>query len=185
MIVGVLLLAAGSAARFGSDKRVAVMSNNKSIIENTLATIEAIHLPLVVCLKKDDFQLQQQLTEKKIKWVVNENSDKGMGTSIAKGISLCRQWDAIMIVLADMPYVGSKTYRDIAATANRNSIVVPTYDTKKGNPVCFGSSFYQQLEQLNSDKGGKDVVFNNKYAVIEIALNDEGILKDIDKPEDL
>jgi molybdenum cofactor cytidylyltransferase len=185
MTVGVLLLAAGTAPRFGSDKRMAIMPNKKTIIENTLATIQTTQLPLIVCLKKDDLRLQQQLDGNRVKWVVNENSDNGMGSSIARGISICRDWNAVIIVLADMPYVESKTYRNIAAAANSDSIIVPTYDAKNGNPVCFGCSFYPQLEQLNDDKGGKDIILNNQHAVIEMALNDEGVLKDIDKPEDL
>jgi molybdenum cofactor cytidylyltransferase len=185
MIVGILLLAAGSSPRFGSDKRFALLPNNKSIIDNTLQQISKTHLPVTVCLKPTDIGLQKSLTEKNISWTVNETASLGMGSSIAAGISSCMHWDATLIALADMPYVASNSYESIAAIASKENIIIPRYYNKRGNPVCFGSSFSSQLTELNGDKGGKDIVLSNQYAVIEVALADEGILKDIDKPSDL
>ena len=185
MIVGILLLAAGSSTRFGSDKRLALLANNKSVIDNTLDQISRTQLPVTVCLKPNDIALQQQLSHREISWVLNENASVGMGSSIAAGIRLCPQWDATIIALADMPYLSSHTYLSITDVASKGKIIIPSYRNQKGNPVCFGSCFYSQLKKLNSDKGGKDIVLNNPQSVIELELEDEGVLKDIDRPTDL
>jgi molybdenum cofactor cytidylyltransferase len=185
MTVGILLLAAGSSTRFGSDKRLALLPNDKSIIDNTLHQISKTQLPVTVCLKPTDCGLQQQLTERGISWMINENASLGMGSSIAAGVHLCAQWDATIIALADMPYLSSNTYVSIAKVARRGAIIIPSYRHKKGNPVCFGSRFYSQLKELNGDKGGKDIVLTNQQSVIELELEDKGVLKDIDKPTDL
>jgi molybdenum cofactor cytidylyltransferase len=185
MTVGILLLAAGSSIRFGSDKRLALLPNKKSIIDNTLFQICKTQLPVTVCLKPSDIDLQQQLSQRGISWIVNKNACAGMGSSIAAGIRLCTQWDATIIALADMPYLSSQTYASIAKVASREKIIIPSYRNQRGNPVCFGSSFYSQLEKLDSDIGGKDIVLINPQSVIELELEDEGVLKDIDKPTDL
>jgi molybdenum cofactor cytidylyltransferase len=185
MSVGILLLAAGSSTRFGSDKRLALLANNKSVIDNTLEQISKTQLPVTVCLKPNDIALQQQLSHRKISWILNQNASVGMGSSIAAGIRLCKQWDATIIALADMPYLSSHTYASIAKVASSGKIIIPIHHKKKGNPVCFGSNFYSQLQELNGDKGGKDIVLKNPQAIIELELEDEGILKDIDKPADL
>jgi molybdenum cofactor cytidylyltransferase len=185
MIVGILLLAAGSSTRFGSDKRFALLPNDKSIMDSTLQQISKTHLPVTVCLKPTDIDLQKNLSERNISWTVNKNASLGMGSSIAAGINSCMHWDATLIALADMPYLASNSYASIAAIASREKIIIPSYYNKRGNPVCFGSSFYSQLKKLNGDKGGKDIVLKNQHTVIEIALDDEEILKDIDKPSDL
>jgi molybdenum cofactor cytidylyltransferase len=185
MTTGILLLAAGSSTRFGSDKRFALMANGNSVIDNTLSQIRTTKLPLMVCLKEADLYLQQLLDKNNIDWVINKNSDRGMGTSLATGINVCAHWQATIIALADMPFVTADSYSRIAKIADRGKIIIPTYHGNKGNPVCFGNEFYSQLQMLTTDKGAKEIVLDNFTAVTEIELADQGILQDIDQPSDL
>ena len=61
MKVGILILAAGRSARFGSDKRVARLPDGQRIIDATVTNARASGLPLLVCLGMHDHQLAADL----------------------------------------------------------------------------------------------------------------------------
>jgi molybdenum cofactor cytidylyltransferase len=54
---------------------------------------------------------------------------------------------------------------------------------KRGNPVAFGRRHLPQLLALAGDRGARDIVRDN--IVNEVAVDDPGILLDIDTPPDL
>ncbi len=185
MTTGVLLLAAGSSRRFGSDKRLAMTANNITLLDHTLNNILAAKLPVCVCLRPGDITLQNQLTIEKIDWSISEHSALGMGNSIASGVTALPNWTAAVIALADMPNVQSNTYELLAEAAASNKIVIPTCCGKRGNPVCFGSEFFLLLKKLTGDTGAKKVIASNPNDVIEVKTDDSGIHFDVDSPEEL
>jgi molybdenum cofactor cytidylyltransferase len=62
-------------------------------------------------------------------------------------------------------------------------IVVPTYASKRGHPVGFAQCHFAELMHLRGDQGARSLL--QKYTVYELALDDPGILQDIDTPDDL
>ncbi len=53
------------------------------------------------------------------------------------------------------------------------------------HPVGFASSYFDVLAELTGDKGAKPVMNANADKVIEVSVDDPGVLKDIDTPGDL
>lgn len=112
-------------------------------------------------------------------------SAQGMSASLAFGISHAMDWDGCLVCLADMPFIVSSTYHTLANRLSPDSIVLPVYQGRPGNPAGFGRKFYAQLQNLTGDVGGRAVTAANTDSVVEIAINDPAIHKDIDTPEDL
>ena len=54
-----------------------------------------------------------------------------------------------------------------------------------GDPVGFGAAFYQALAALTGDEGAKTIIAAHRDRMIRIDVEDPGILRDIDKREDL
>ena len=183
MTVGVLLLAAGSSRRFGSDKRFAQLPDGRTLLNATLENFLQSGLPLRVCLGADDSALATTLDKRGIEVVVCQRSAEGMGATLAEASGGLEDWSAVLVALADMPLIRPGTISRIATVAAPKQIVVPSFEGQQGHPVAFGSHFFNLLTQCKGDRGARWVIDGHPQAVSELAIDDPGILRDVDTPD--
>ncbi len=118
--------------------------------------------------------------------VLNHQAATGMGGSIAVGVMASEFADGWLLALGDMPYLQPATIKKIAALGQQTQqIIVPTFNQQRGHPVFFPSSFHAQLLALQGDTGARSVVLENAEKVLEIAVDDSGVLLDVDVPNDI
>lgn len=109
----------------------------------------------------------------------------GMGCSIAAGVLASPPQSAgYLIVLADMPDIEPATLSTLIAHVDFERIIVPTFQGQRGHPVLFGSAHRKALSELSGDIGGKQILAANKDRVVELPMQDPGVLRDYDRPED-
>ena len=85
-----------------------------------------------------------------------------------------------------MSTLSSAHGRAVAARVGSGAdIVVPTHQGQRGHPVGFASKFRNALEKLHGDEGARAILKRHADAIQFIALDDAGIVADIDTPEDL
>jgi molybdenum cofactor cytidylyltransferase len=185
---GFLILAAGAATRFGSDKMMARLPCGRPVLDSTLSELPKGHPVHVVC-KPGHTALMDLLKKKDVPFSINPNASEGMATSLVSGLQNTRQWQGWVICLADMPWIRQGTYRSIMRALTPSNIVVPVINQggkhQLGNPVAFGKDFRETLLALEGDHGARTVVHNNASAVVELDVKDHGILLDIDYPDDI
>ena len=193
---GVLLLAAGQSRRFGSQKlmyplRMDSRRPAQPMLGWTLEILRQVTPNLLVVTDADQSNLIEYLESQRVDYVLNQQADQGLGTSLATGIQAVKdQWQFAMVALADMPFILPETYSTLLNQANPKAIVVPEISledgkVKRGNPVVFGRNFFDELSHLNQDFGGKEIIREHQGAVISVALDDRGVLQDVDLPEDV
>jgi molybdenum cofactor cytidylyltransferase len=51
--------------------------------------------------------------------------------------------------------------------------------------VGIGGRFYEQLIMLKGDEGARRLLADNEGALVKIPVGDPGVVRDIDRPEDL
>lgn len=180
--VGALVLAAGFSNRFGSIKLCARLDNGKTVFEQTLERIQAAIKDVVVVTRPE---LADVLINHCETLNIFDQAEKGMGATLAYGIGLMPEWDATLVCLADMPFIDSATYAQLAAELDQNAIVMPSYQGRAGNPVGFGRDYYGELALLSGDSGGRPVVQRHLDALRRLDVGDPAILYDIDTPDDL
>ena len=186
MTIGLLVLAAGRSSRFGSDKRLALLNDGRTLLHTTLSSAIASGLPVRVCLPYKNEELVEQFQRLGVEKIINcPRSDRGMGFSLAESVSKCYDWDGLLVILADMPFVKTETYLSLASAVRDGAICIPVFEGNPGNPVAFGHRFFSSLEKLDGDVGAKNVVQANTQSIIEIPVSDKGILIDIDTPADV
>jgi molybdenum cofactor cytidylyltransferase len=193
MKTGAIILAAGFGRRFGSDKRLASM-NGKSVAETTLTPYASVFAHLRVVLRPEDEALADRLAPF-AELVFADQAHLGMGHSLATGIAGVN-WNWAFIGLADMPYVQASTLRRLAQAAltSERLVLRPHYipDTTQstqqpphGHPIGFHRTLFSELEALTGDQGARDVLKNRQCDIQEIELDDPGVIRDIDHPNDL
>lgn len=181
MNTGALVLAAGYSRRFGSDKRRYALDGSP-LLARTLAQVEAAGIRCRVCLRPGERPLEMGLAD--VEFIECPGASRGMGATLADGVRSCGDWDGLLVVLGDMPWIAPASYRRVADALSPDRIVQPFREGRPGHPVGFGSAFYPALEALDGEQGGREVIRANPAALLRIPLDDPGIHRDLDEPLD-
>ncbi len=180
MTVGVLLLAAGCSERFGSDKRLALMADGRSLLFAAVSSIQRSGLPLRVCLRPGEDRLGDSLLRAGVEVLECERAARGMGATLADAVNQSLDWNGLLVALADMPVIHPATFRQVAQAVTADVIVTPTFAGQSGHPVGFGRDFFADLAGLDGDRGARDLVTASHRLRLPVA--DPGILRDVDSP---
>ena len=179
---GILILAAGSSRRFGSDKRIAELADGRTLLDTTIDNCIASGLPLRICLGSSDRAMALTLERRGIAVVTCPNAGQGMGATLADAATAIQGWSAALVALGDMPMIQPRTIATIAEHATPDGICVPQFDQRPGHPVAFGLGFFTLLSQCDGDRGARWIIAAHPQAIRYLPVDDPGILRDIDTP---
>lgn len=190
-MISALLLAAGSARRFGAPKLLEQLGD-RPVIRWAADVLLASDIDrLAVVVPPDHRALAKALDGLGVSLVVNPDPERGIGASIAAGVSALEDdAGAVLVALADEPALDPavvaaviETYRGSRSRAP-HAIVAPIYRGVPGHPVLFDRSVFPELRALTGDRGARSVVERDasRVAVVEIDAPPAG---DVDTPEDL
>ncbi|MGD8559976.1 MAG: nucleotidyltransferase family protein [Gammaproteobacteria bacterium] len=184
--VGVLL-AAGQSTRFGTHKLLQPLPDTQVPIALQAARHLCQALPdSVAVIRNNDPQLHELLLQTGIDVVINDDADNGMSTSIACGIHASPHASSWILALSDMPYIASTTINRVSQALQEGALIAaPTYKDRRGHPVGFSHQLKHELLRLRGDRGAKAVVERHRDELVLIDVNDDGVLRDIDRPEDI
>jgi len=189
--IGVIVLAAGRGSRFREvagaekDKLLADCTGRDgavhSVIEQVLVNIPASLEKRVLVTTVDRPQVIRMAKAYGCEIVLVEST--GMGDSIAAGVAACPQLGGWLIVLGDMPFILPSSIEQVVAGIADDSVSVPVYEDQYGHPVGFGRTLGPGLMALSGDQGAKPLFAQAR--VVEVAVDDPGVLWDVDVPEAL
>ena len=118
--------------------------------------------------------------------VHNRDFERGMLSSVQEGVrALPSGTTAFLIWPVDHPLVQADTVeRIIAAWKERNApVVVPVYQGKRGHPTLFSAKLGAELLRAPAEEGARAVVHAHEKQLVEVEVDDPGILTDIDTPQ--
>ncbi|MCL4524346.1 MAG: nucleotidyltransferase family protein [Acidobacteria bacterium] len=117
---------------------------------------------------------------------VNADWATGQLSSIHAAIrSLPPNTDGIMLFLVDHPLITAGLVATLVEQfyASKQRIVIPTYNGKRGHPVIFASSLYDELLAAPAEQGARAVVWAHASEVLEIPTDEEGVVLNLNDPE--
>lgn len=184
-IVG-LLLAAGSATRFGSDKLLHLLPHGVPIAVQAARHLKKEIAQVVAAVRPQSEDLAGLLRAEGCEVVVCPNADEGMGISLACAVRAAGAADGYLVALADMPFVRPTSIAAVRdALANGARLAAPYYRTRRGHPVGIAGSFFDTLVALRGDEGARRLLAENEAEVVKVPVGDPGVIRDIDRPADL
>ena len=188
-IVG-LLLAAGSATRFGSDKLRHELPHGVAIAVQAARHLKQQIPRVVAVVRPDSTELISTLKSEGCEVVVCENAAEGMGASLACAARAAAHLHpgagGYLVALGDMPFVRPTTIAAVRdALAAGAPLAAPYFRGRRGHPVALSSGFFKDLLALEGDQGAKKLVTANQQKLVKIPVGDPGAIRDIDRPEDL
>jgi molybdenum cofactor cytidylyltransferase len=196
-----VLLAAGAARRFGRPKQLERFPtpDSPTLVERaTRLALESQVAKVVVVTGNQHKRVEEVLKPLQSRYaalltVYNERWELGQGFSVATGVRAVQQVSpeasGILFMLADQPRLQIKTLKSLLDAFEKldesaQKIVFPVYEGKRGNPVIFGRTFFQELALLEGDSGGRTVVRTHPNAAYEVEVTDTAIHEDVDTLED-
>jgi molybdenum cofactor cytidylyltransferase len=187
---GAIILAAGTSTRMGQPKQLLPLGGT-TLLAHAIENVRSAGLvEIVLVLGASAEAIRRQLPQsllKGLRVVVNQTYAQGMASSLHEGLSaLDPQCAAALIVLGDQPLVRPQTLQQIMAGYHRSGaqIVIPTHQGKRGNPVLLGRPVFPEVMALQGDTGCRAIFASHLGATLNVAVEDPGILLDIDNQDD-
>src|SRR5262245_35011436 len=194
-IVGILL-AAGLGHRFDpTGKRLKLLEpapgGRHAGVPLALASarnlLQALRTVCAVVRPAEDASQQRLhalLADAGCELVICDRADEGMGLSLACGVQASPNAAGWIIALADMPAIEPGSIRAVAQAINDGyDTAAAFFGERRGHPVGFASSLYEELIALTGDDGARRVLTRQPPHRVSVA--DRGVLLDMDTPDGL
>jgi molybdenum cofactor cytidylyltransferase len=142
---------------------------------------------LVVVLGGRNKGIRSLFQGRKVKVVINPYSNRGMSTSIRRGIQAihpgCR---GILIGLGDQPFLKTRTINVLihAFDQGKGRIIIPSFRGRRGHPVIFHRKYKRELLNLEGDVGGRSVIERHPEDVRVVPVRSIGVVRDVDTWQD-
>ena len=192
IVIGGVLLAAGSSQRMGEVNKLLVEIEGQPMVRHAAtAMIQGGIRDLVVVTGHQQDKVREALEGLEVTFIHNADFAAGQAGSVAAGVgSLPDGLSGALIALGDMPFVTAdlvaEMIRDHSGLGDGETrISFPVHEGRRGNPVLWGRGFFDALRKLSGDVGGRTVLAANPAAVNSIGWHDDSIHRDIDTPMDL
>ena len=185
--LGIVILAAGEARRFGACKQLAEFQN-KPLLQYVIdAAIALPHKRLMVITGKYDLEIEAAFESGLFggaERVYNPDWPEGMSSSIRLGCKiLASECDQILVLLSDQILVSTQELHELLDGTDSTGVACAGFSGTVGPPALFGKVFYPALLSLDAENGAKRVLTNPENHVRVVPMTSAGW--DIDTPQDL
>ena len=189
----VIVLAAGTSRRFGSDKRFACLADGRYMLERTLDECRRLSALRYLVVDSEQANVLALAQSYDFRSVVAGQAVQGMGSSLAAGVAaLPSSVTACWICPADLPALSVAALqplvqRLLASEAGYEPVVTalaPSFQGRRGHPAWIARSHFDYLLSLSSDQGAKALWQPGAGGQVQ-AVDHSGVVLDADTPEQL
>jgi len=185
--VPAVVLAAGGSTRCPGGKLTREFAG-RPLLCWTLETLEQSPLVssvILVCGFQRELIARAAEPFGKVRTVSNPVWSEGLASSLRTGIgAVPHSSPGALVCLADTPFFKAETLRAVIPVDDLNLVVLPRYQGRHGHPKYFPHRLFPELLKLKGDEGARSVLSRFKEETRTVELDDPGILKDFDTPED-
>ncbi len=181
----IVVPAAGPGRRFGGPlNKLEHAFDGGTVLGTTLRRAIASQLPVVVVTTAARVPLASALLATRDIVVLDEaEAARGMGASIAAGVSERSGAPGWIVLPGDMPLVLPSTLLAVGGALEQNAVVYAQHRGRAGQPVAFSAELYSELIQLNGDDSPRRLML--RYPAYGLEVDDAGVLLGVDTPADL
>jgi len=188
-MLAAVILSGGESRRMGSPKALLTF-HGKPFLEHLL---EITRHPKInttrVVLGAGAEEIRQRLPLPDDSVVLNPDWESGQLSSIQAAIRTLppRGLDGLILCLIDHPLISATLVAALiqAFDASRKPIVLPTYKGKRGHPVIFASSLFDELLNAAPEKGARAVVWAHAKEIMEVPTDEQGVILNLNDPDAL
>lgn len=185
MTIEGIILAAGFSSRAGAFKMELPLGQRK-LLEITIETMKNWCSRIVVVAGYMPDRVKAIVRPYAfVHAAVNNEFQRGMFSSVQEGVRHL-EGDAFFMTPGDYPFITPLVYQTLTNALETASpgtdIFIPTFNGRKGHPVLMKKRMVNEILAEPVDSMLKTVINRNSFALVEVG--EEGILIDVDTPED-
>jgi molybdenum cofactor cytidylyltransferase len=187
-MITAIILAAGESKRMGQPKML--LPWGKETVLSHMVTVfrEAGVDDIFVVTGGARERVENAVSYLNVKTIFNKEFAKGeMLSSIQCGIRVVtQQTQAILIGLGDQPQVQVESVRLVCELFRKSnsSIVVPSFQKRRGHPWLVARPLWKDVLELEHPQSPRDFLDAHHKQIHYVNVDDQGILADLDTPED-
>jgi len=186
-VISAIVLAAGESRRMGRQK-VLLPFGDSTVLEEIVTAIEVSKIGSgVVVTGHQPERVAQLLAGRSLSAVHNPAYSEGMLSSIRAGLrGLPNQAQGVMLFLGDQPQVDVPLIDHLCETFQSGSgqLCVPTFGGRRGHPLLFDRSYEDEILNDFDEVGLRGLLQRYEARVCPVPWDNEGVLVDLDTPED-
>jgi CTP:molybdopterin cytidylyltransferase MocA len=191
VVVGAVLLAAGSGSRMGTRPKSLLELGGVPLIRRQLIALSGAGVDeVVVVLGHHADAIEPVVQTFPVTVVRNPNPDDGLASSQRIGLAaLTGKLDAVLIALADQPMINAQDVTALIGAWKKRpegtSVVHPLVGGERGNPVIVGADVREQVLAGTANVGCRQWQAAHPEAVAPFVTDNRRYRIDVDTPEDL
>ena len=185
MELGCVILAAGSAVRFGGNKLTARF-RGKMLIEWAFDAVPAERLSAVAVVTQ--YPVVEALAAARgFETIRNPEPELGISRSVVLGTAaLAERCGGIVYLAADQPLLRRATVEGLLERflEDPTRVAVPAAGERQGNPCVFPKTLFPELLTITGDRGGRQIKNRHPELVTLVPVPEEELF-DVDTLSDL
>lgn len=184
--VAALILAAGEARRFGSQKLLATL-RDRPLLQHVLDAANASSLaPIVLVLGADADEIAARVRPGRALVVRNAEYTSGQASSLRAGLRAVADADAVIVLLGDQPMVTVALLDALAERQRetRAAAVVCAQGARRSPPALLHRELWPEVDALSGDVGARKLLARRSDVVVFDVPEGLGDLSDVDTQED-
>ena len=189
MIPGIIL-AAGASTRMGRSKPLLTLPNGSTFVEALTTTLVDGGVADVLIVGRPGDQPLRDAVERlpRARFAENARADEGQLSSVIAGLNAADRpgVTGVLVTPVDLPLIAAHTVRILLASFSAAHVPIArtSHGGRHGHPVIFGRRVFDELRHADPTVGAKSVLRAHQASVLDVEVDDAGVLRDIDTPED-
>ncbi len=183
------ILAAGESRRMGRPKAL-LPYRGTTFLEHLIDVVRHPGigiLRIVLGAGADEILSHTQIDHGAV--IINPEWEKGQLSSIRAALKSLRprSTEGLLICPVDQPLISAALVATLIERfdSSGKGVVLPTYKGKRGHPVIFRSSLYEELVAAPDDVGARAVVWAHAQDMLEVPTEEEGCILNLNDPSTL
>ena len=181
-----IMLAAGNSRRFGSNKLLyeidGIPMYLRTLNQLQKAASELGNCEIIVVTRYEEIADKAKKMGAKVR--INPQPERGISSSMQIGLAAAKESTSCLFTVSDQPWLTAETIIDLVHKfqTEHKGMACTIRDGKTGNPCIFSRKYYQELQVITGDKGGKQIINRHPEDVAYLEIEDAKELVDVDVP---
>jgi len=168
----------------GTAKQLLPVADRPAVVRCTESIRDSGVDNIVVVVNPEGNEIVRVLKDFPVTIAVNDLPEGDMASSVRVGLNVINDSSTgIFICLCDYPLATSATLSAMSREHNVRSdaIIIPTFQGRRGHPTLFPRFI---LEEVKKHPTLRDVISSHKDKIFFFSVADEGVVLDMNTPEE-
>jgi molybdenum cofactor cytidylyltransferase len=181
-----LLPAAGASRRMGRPKLLLPFRGGPLVAAVVAALRSGGAGPVVLVTAPEDAELRSWAWQAGVEVAINPDPERGMLSSLQEGLAALPRDQILLVSPADLPRLRPESVAELLRQmiVTGAPLAVPIYQGKRGHPLAIAPALIPEIFTLDPTIGLKQLRDRHEGELLEVAVDDPGVVQDVDTVED-